>query len=51
MPQAYDPFVDLMEAEALRVHFERIRQSVAQAAATMPPMEAYIERFLKAEPA
>jgi tryptophan halogenase len=50
MPQAYDPFADRLEIAAVRTHFERIRDSVARAAAGMADAGAYIDSHLKADP-
>ncbi len=47
-PEAYDPFVDLVDEAALVQHFARLRQAIAQTVAGMPDHADYISRHVKA---
>ncbi len=47
LPNRYDPLVDLIEPERLKLGLERRRQKMAAAAEAMPSHEAYIARFCK----
>ncbi|HEY1394300.1 MAG TPA: tryptophan 7-halogenase, partial [Methylibium sp.] len=49
-PQAYDPFVDLIEEDALRTHFTRLREAIANTVAAMPDHAHFIARHVKAGP-
>ena len=48
MPQTYDPLVDLLDEQALRGHFSRIRAMVAQAVDSMPTQADFIARNCRA---
>lgn len=47
-PQAYDPLVDLIDEDALRSHFTRLRTAIAQTVTGMPDHADYIDRYAKA---
>jgi tryptophan halogenase len=47
-PQAYDPFVDLIDAQALLEHFVRLRQAINRTVDGMPDHADYIDRHVKA---
>ncbi|MFZ5551232.1 MAG: tryptophan halogenase family protein [Pseudomonadota bacterium] len=49
-PRANDPFAGLVDEQALRTHFTRLRQAIAGTVAGMPDHAAFIERYAKAEP-
>jgi tryptophan halogenase len=49
-PQSHDPFVDRIDEQALRTHFQRLRSAIAQTVAAMPEHGEFIERYAKAEP-
>ena len=50
VPQAWDPFVDRVDEQALRSHFARLRSAVAGTVAAMPDHADYIARHACAEP-
>ena len=47
-PQAYDPFVDLIDEAALLEHFVKLRRAIQQTVAGMPDHADYIARHVKA---
>ena len=49
MPQAHDPFVELIDEAALRTHFVRLRAAIAQTVAGMPDHADYIARHVLAD--
>ncbi|MEO7494977.1 MAG: tryptophan halogenase family protein [Massilia sp.] len=49
-PEAYDPFVDMIELEQLFAHFVRLRESVAMTVKAMPDHTDYIGRHVAAAP-
>jgi tryptophan halogenase len=50
-PQAWDPFIDRIDEQALRTHFARLRHAVAATVGGMPGHADYIARHARAEPA
>jgi tryptophan halogenase len=48
VPQGHDPFVDLVDGQALRTHFTRLREAIAGTVANMPSHNDYIDRHAKA---
>jgi tryptophan halogenase len=44
-PKAYDPLIDLMDLQALRTHFDRVRETIARAVHAMPDHAAYVEQL------
>ena len=49
VPQAWDPFVDLIDETALQTHFARLHTAIAQTVAGMPDHGDYIKRHVRAE--
>ncbi len=49
-PEAYDPFVDRMDEQALRTHFARLHSAIAQTAAAMPSHGEFIAHQLQSPP-
>jgi tryptophan halogenase len=49
MPQAHDPFVELIDEAPLRTHFARLRAAIAQTVAGMPDHADYIARHVLAD--
>ncbi|KQY87948.1 tryptophan halogenase family protein [Pelomonas sp. Root1444] len=47
-PEAYDPFVDLIDVQALLQHFVRLRQAITQTVAGMPDHADYIAKHAPA---
>ena len=43
-PERYDPFVDLIPADALQTHFDKIRKAISATAAAMPDHAEYISK-------
>ena len=43
-PEAYDPFIDHIDPQALLQHFVRLRRAIAETAAGMPEHADYIRR-------
>ena len=50
IPEAYDPFVDMIDVEHLHKHFVRVRQAIAQTAHAMPDHTDYINQRVRADP-
>ena len=50
MPQAYDPFVDMIDEGQLHTHFARVRAAIAHTVAAMPDHTDYIARHVRADP-
>jgi tryptophan halogenase len=48
-PEACDPFVDLIDVQALLQHFVRLRQAITQTVAGMPDHADYIARHARAQ--
>jgi tryptophan halogenase len=48
-PMTYDPLIDLMDLQALRTHFNRVRDTISRAVQAMPDHGAYVSQ-LAAEP-
>jgi tryptophan halogenase len=48
-PKTYDPLIDLMDLQALRTHFDRVRDTISRAVQAMPDHGAYVSQ-LAAEP-
>ncbi|CAN7463940.1 tryptophan 7-halogenase [Pseudoduganella sp. LjRoot289] len=48
LPERHNPMVDLLDEQAVRLHFERLRTGIQAAAHAMPDHAAYIERLLAA---
>lgn len=49
VPQALDPFVDVIGEPQLRTHFAGLRQAIADTVAPMPDHADYIVRHVKAD--
>ena len=47
-PETYDPLVDLMDGQALRTHFERVRESIEHAVGAMPAHAGYVDKLVGA---
>jgi hypothetical protein len=45
-PERHNPMLDLLDEQAVRLHFERLRAGIQAAANAMPDHAAYIERLL-----
>ena len=48
-PQAWDPFIDRLDEQALRMHFARLRSAITGTVAAMPDHADYIARHARAE--
>jgi flavin-dependent dehydrogenase len=46
LPERHNPMVDLLDEQAVRLHFERLRAGIQAAANAMPDHAAYIESLL-----
>jgi tryptophan halogenase len=51
MPRSEDPFVELVDEQAVRTHFSRLHAAIAGTVAGMPLHAQYIEQAAKAPPA
>ena len=49
-PQAWDPFIDRVDEQALRTHFARLRSAIAGTVSAMPDHADYIARHACAGP-
>ena len=47
-PRAHDPFVQLVDEQALRTHFARLHQAIAGTVAGVPHHGEFVERYAKA---
>ncbi|MEO5687260.1 MAG: tryptophan halogenase family protein [Burkholderiaceae bacterium] len=49
-PRSWDPFIDRIDEQALRKHFERLRNAIAATVSAMPEHADYVARHARAEP-
>ena len=44
-PRTYDPLIDLMDPQALRTHFERVRETIVRTVDAMPDHAGYVAKL------
>ena len=44
-PRTHDPLIDLMDLQALRTHFDRVRHTIARAVQAMPDHGAFVSQL------
>jgi hypothetical protein len=47
-PRAHDPYVELVDESALRMHFARLHKAIAATVGGMPQHASFVERYAKA---